>query len=173
MKVARPILLLALLLIGLPIFGAAVAGNRPVAQAVSLDAISEKADLNYAKEIQQDPDLQTRVWQEKFIQKSWEWHLLSTQIIFFVVLVVVGFGLVVSWLQFRSETSRKQKGDGEEGAAYDISASLQSVGIKSKTIGAVVLIFSGVFFFLYLSIVYPMTTLGTPDQSSVENRAEK
>ena len=80
--------------------------------------------------------------------------------IFVVVILVVAFGLTVSWLQFRNDLVAKPKENGDAvDNNYDINASLQSVSVKSKTIGAVVLIFSGIFFFLYLSIVYPMTSL--------------
>jgi hypothetical protein len=101
-------------------------------------------------------------WQNDFVRRSWEWHLTSTKIIFFIVLLVVSFGLVVSWMQFRIDVrapAKEADPKADEQPAYDFSASAQQVSIKSKTIGALILVFSGVFFFLYLSIVYPMSVV--------------
>jgi hypothetical protein len=124
--------------------------------------ISAETDREYYSELGKTPQGRYLRWQSDFEIRSWEWHLLSTKIIFFVVLVVVGFGIFVSWLQFKNDINpKKLNGDGGS-AEYDVSAGIQSVSIKSKTIGAVILVFSGVFFFLYLSIVYPMNNLVAP-----------
>lgn len=107
-------------------------------------------------------------WRIEFVKRSFEWHLLSTKIIFFFVIFVVVFGVFISWLQFRhdilpSNDDRKEGGDASP--SYDISASAQSISIKSKTIGALILVFSGVFFFLYISIVYPMNAVDNSEAS--------
>lgn len=126
--------------------------DPPAEQVDQAKAISEAAQTAMA-----GADSHAR-WQANFIERSFEWHLLSTKIIFWVVILVVVFGLVVSWLQFRHDTDRTAApSESKDNApAYDISASAQQFSVKSKTIGAVVLVFSGIFFFLYLSIVYPM-----------------
>ena len=97
------------------------------------------------------------MWVNDFSQRSWEWHLLTTKIIFFVVMFIVLFGIFVSWLQFRHDLSSvAAPSEGETNPAYDVSASLQSVSVKSKTIGAVVLLASTGFLLMYLIYVYPM-----------------
>lgn len=128
-------------------------------------AIAEEADKAYIEDMSESPSGRFLLWQADFERRSWEWHLLSTKIIFVVVLLVVFFGLWVAWLQFRTDiaSSLIKKRETSDDSGYDINASLQSVSVKSKTIGAVVLVFSGVFFFLYLSIVYPMSSLVAPD----------
>jgi hypothetical protein len=141
---------------------------------IDLTQIAAQADKKYSDEVANSPEGRFEAWQDDFEQRSWEWHLLTTKIIFAVVLLVVVFGLVVSWLQFRSDILPKTgdgKTDGPGDPAYDIKADFQSVSIKTKTIGAVVLIFSGVFFFLYLSIVYPMTGLVAKDWKAGTEKA--
>ncbi len=82
---------------------------------------------------------------------------MSTKIIFFIVMFIVLFGIFVSWLQFRHDlSSASLRTEGEGAAAYDVSASLQSVSVRSKTIGAVVLLASTGFLLMYLIFVYPM-----------------
>src|SRR5439155_3994261 len=50
-------------------------------------------------------DLDFRQWSISFNKNSFEWHFLSTRIIFFVVIAIVTSGLVLTWIQFlRDET---------------------------------------------------------------------
>ena len=183
---------IALLSIGLAVGTAgfdtkSLAGALTASQKFDLSRAAAGADKQFADQqpaVSEAPSAEQeaayRAWKGEFERRSWEWHLLSTKIIFFVVLIVVGFGLVVSWLQFRSDIRPKMSSTsagttedaGGAAATYDVSASLQSVSVKSKTIGAVVLIFSGVFFFLYLSIVYPMTSVAEGSSHSSEKAAQ-
>jgi hypothetical protein len=48
-------------------------------------------------------DLHERKWTEQFIQRSYEWHLFSTRLIFFLVIAIVIFGLYITYLQFNRD----------------------------------------------------------------------
>jgi hypothetical protein len=47
--------------------------------------------------------LEEKEWRKDFNKRSWEWHLLSTKIIFTMVVGTVLFGLFLSYLQFTRE----------------------------------------------------------------------
>jgi len=44
-------------------------------------------------------------WQRDYERRGWEWHLLSTQLLFGVVIVIVLFGLYITYVQFRRDYS--------------------------------------------------------------------
>lgn len=55
----------------------------------------------------QDIEQQARhlQWQRDYERRGWEWHLLSTQLLFGVVIVIVLFGLYITYEQFRRDYS--------------------------------------------------------------------
>lgn len=119
----------------------------------------EKENDSYKNDVIADASDKYIAWYSDYYKRSWEWHLLSTKVIFIVVLSIVFFGLYISWKQFNIDIRHKSDGEKDEaGPNYDISASKDSISIKSKTIGVVILAFSGIFFYLYISIVWPMTS---------------
>lgn len=68
------------------------------AAAASDKALDETARKLIIAEAQQNAAYQA--WRRQFVQDSWEWHLLSTQLLMYVVLVIVGFGLYLTYVQF-------------------------------------------------------------------------
>ncbi|NER80453.1 MAG: hypothetical protein F6K42_12925 [Leptolyngbya sp. SIO1D8] len=88
------------------------------------------------------------------------WHFMSSIIIFFVVLTIIGIGLYFSYLQFKlSVIQRKDK----------ISPSTLKIGrdgfeISSSIIGLLILIISLAFFYLYLENVYPIRVISPANQ---------
>jgi len=79
------------------------------------------------------------------------WQHLSTQIILFIVLVLVGMGLYFAWVQFHS-------GSDEQGV-NELSISMEGVKISSPVLGVIILTLSLGFFYLYLVYVYPISVL--------------
>ena len=137
----------------------AVARNGS-ADAALLGSLSQQAKAEFVAEQNQRVGPNSE-WQADFVKRSWEWHLLSTKIIFGVVIAIVAFGMFIAWLQFTREEKlygrRKRAGNEEEQeGTYDISASMRGFSVKSKTIGAIVLVFSASFFLMYLLEVYPI-----------------
>lgn len=122
-------------------------------------ALAEEARVKTAGERVSAPPSPRDAWLQDFERRSWEWHLFSTKLIFFLVVGIVAFGMFIAWLQFRHDTDLQRDRSKGDDADYDMSASLQSVSIKSKTIGAVILLASAGFFLMYLIHVYPMEPL--------------
>ena len=116
-------------------------------------------------------------WTQEFKQRSFEWHLLTTRIIFGMVVFIVGFGLYITYLQFKrdyTDSSYQQTtherveikpADGEAAPVAVVvpqkSVTTMKLGpggleLSSQIIGLAVLAFSLGFFYLYVKEIYPM-----------------
>jgi hypothetical protein len=132
-------------------------------------------------------------WSGDFYARSYEWHLLSTQIIFFLVVLIVMVGVGLSWAEFRRDAVRRGQAVPSGGAAtsdadapaadsgkvapgpklpadntHRLKLSLTELQFDSKVIGLVILAMSLGFFYLYLFYVYPMDD---PDRSRAATEA--
>jgi hypothetical protein len=120
-------------------------------------------------------------WKREHTKDVYGRHALFSTIIFVVVLVLVGSGLFLTWIQFSRDSSalhlalkqaRKvapgaagtEHGDKTLAALVEMARAEQSIeigkeGMKLKTrlVGLVTLIVSMGFFYLYLVHVYPIT----------------
>jgi hypothetical protein len=104
-------------------------------------------------------------WQRQFARDSWRWHLFSTRLLMFVVLVIVGFGLAITYLQFTRELPRA-RGRADSPGVSEVASSEAPQGtvkigpggleVTSQVIGLLVLALSLGFFYLYVTSVYPM-----------------
>jgi hypothetical protein len=118
-------------------------------------------------------DLYERKWTEQFIQRSYEWHLFSTRLIFFLVIAIVVFGLYITYLQFNRDyhdwtpahrpitlpAADKTTPDAEVLPSRPVSSIKVGAGgleLSSQVIGLIVLALSFGFFYLYVKEVYPM-----------------
>lgn len=146
---------------------------------VSLPGTLYETDLkDYAEHIR---------WQRDFARRSWDWHLFSTQLLMLVVLGIVAFGLLITYLQFTRDVSgparRKRSAepalatpgtvstpdvDAQDAAAdgttlVNTSSTLKittsGLELTSQIIGLMVLGFSLAFFYFYVQVVYPMQEL--------------
>jgi hypothetical protein len=84
-----------------------------------------------------------------------EWQLLSTKVIFVVVLLLVLAGIYFAAIQFHSGLRRR---DGAEPGQdeTEVSLSLSEVKVRSPVLGVIILTISLAFFYLYLVHVYPI-----------------
>ncbi|MDK8463468.1 hypothetical protein [Marinobacter sp. SS13-12] len=87
-------------------------------------------------------------------QGVFEWQLLSSRIIFVVVIALVGAGIYFSWLQFRADL-KKTGNEGDRGVST-LEASTSGIKVSSPVMGVVILVISLLFFYLYLQYVYPI-----------------
>jgi hypothetical protein len=83
------------------------------------------------------------------------WQHLSTQIILFVVLVLVGLGLYFAWVQFHADNTNKKIRQ----EISEVEISMSGIKISSPVLGVIILTLSLAFFYLYLVYVYPITIL--------------
>ena len=141
----------------------AVEAKTATQAALSPDLL--KSDLeDHAKHLQ---------WQRKFSRESWDWHLFSTKLLLYVVMSIVAFGLLITYLQFTrdgakalrsrskaiaqasdGQVAKDTAGAGETPSTVKLSAA--GIEITSQVIGLLVLAFSLGFFYLYVKVVYPM-----------------
>lgn len=101
-------------------------------------------------------------------QRVFEWQLLSSKVIFVVVIFLVLTGIYFSWLQFRADLARRDAGGGGDDASGDggaesststIEASAKGIKVSSPVLGVIILVISLMFFYLYLQYVYPIEEL--------------
>ena len=93
---------------------------------------------------------------------SFEWSLTASEIMFFMVLVMVLAGLVFAAIQFRSSAP----------TPTDLEISTTGLKVSSSVLGVVILAMSMAFFYVYTRYVYPIQevhhdtveTAGMPSQ---------
>jgi hypothetical protein len=102
-----------------------------------------------------------------------KWQLYSTKLIFFVVIFLVLAGLYFSGVQFhrslgrklmRGMTKKDEIADKEEAKIMamekaevtEVVASVQGIKVSSPVLGVIILVISLLFFYLYLTFVYPI-----------------
>lgn len=87
------------------------------------------------------------------------WQLLSSKLIFCIVLFLVFAGMYFAWLQFKNVMMKKTNanpGSPIESLATELTASLKEVKVSSPVLGVIILIISLLFFYLYLVYIYPI-----------------
>lgn len=99
-------------------------------------------------------------WQRQFAKDSWSWHLFSTKMLMFVVLSIVAFGLLITYIQFTRDGRSARRGKAASPLPAPVASTLKlsaaGVEITSQVIGLLVLGFSLAFFYLYVKVVYPI-----------------
>ena len=99
--------------------------------------------------------------------RAFTWQHNSGIIIFFLVILIVLFGIYLSYYQFRlgkkmilkqMEINEKLKTSDQhlEILTADLQINKDGVKISTAVIGLAILVISVVFFFLYLKYVYPL-----------------
>lgn len=83
--------------------------------------------------------------------RVFQWQLVSSVIIFFLVVALVVIGVYFAWLQFRYQIEK-----GFEAEATKLELSGASLKVSSSVLGVIILSLSLAFFYLYLRHVYPI-----------------
>lgn len=86
--------------------------------------------------------------------RVFEWQLLSSRLIFGLVILIVAVGLYFSWLQFIA--GLKEDADPEKTSTTLEASPTGGVKLSSPVLGVIILTLSLVFFYLYLVHVYPI-----------------
>lgn len=120
------------------------------------------------------------LWQRDFYKQTWEWHLFSTKVLMVVVLVILGFGLFVTYVQFKREyVDRATPTAGVAGepppsaASGSLKIGPSGLEITSQVIGLLVLAFSLGFFYLYVKEVYPMQEVALQQKAAQQSAVAK
>lgn len=131
-------------------------------------------------------------WQRKFSRDSWDWHLYSTKLLLYVVMSIVAFGLLITYLQFTRDGAKVLKTlkampsdpagadpSGKDtatlavaGAPSTLKLSAAGIEITSQVIGLLVLACSLGFFYLYVKVVYPMQEVELQKQAQSVTSAD-
>lgn len=89
-------------------------------------------------------------------ERVFAWQLLSSRIIFVLVIALVLTGIYFSWLQFRASL---KGGKGAELKETSFEASTTGLKISSPVLGVIILAMSLAFFYLYLVYIYPISEI--------------
>ena len=126
------------------------------------------------------------LWQRDYVQRAWNWHFWSTVLLFLIVVSIVAFGLVITYLQFHRDYGVRRKARVANSAspseevipallptASSLKISPAGMEITSQVIGLLVLGFSLAFFYFYVKDVYPIQeyNLGTRATRTVEPKS--
>jgi len=90
-------------------------------------------------------------------QRVFAWQLLSSRIIFVLVIFLVLVGVFFSWLQFRQALKGTPFGERPQDTTFE--ASTTGLKVSSPVLGVIILALSLAFFYLYLLYVYPISDL--------------
>lgn len=89
--------------------------------------------------------------------RVFEWQLLSSRIIFVLVILIVVVGLYFSWLQFMAGL---RENAGLEKMSTTVEATpAGGIKVSSPVLGVIILTLSLAFFYLYLLHVYPISEI--------------
>ncbi len=87
--------------------------------------------------------------------RVFEWQLLSSRMIFVLVVLIVVVGLYFSWLQFIA--GLRENANPEKMSTTVEASPTGGIKVSSPVLGVIILTLSLVFFYLYLVHVYPIT----------------
>ena len=85
-------------------------------------------------------------------QKVFRWQLLSSRIIFLVVVVLVFSGILFAAIQFYAGL----KSNNQRGEVTTLEAGSSGLKVSSPVLGIIILVISLAFFYLYLIHIYPI-----------------
>jgi hypothetical protein len=89
-------------------------------------------------------------------QSVFEWQLISSKIIFVVVLILVFAGIYFAAIQFHYGLRQPATAKKEETDVTEFVFSIKEFKVRSPVLGVIVLALSLGFFYLYLVYVYPI-----------------
>jgi hypothetical protein len=109
-------------------------------------------EANRANKQQAIAEFFTHVTESNQHQRNvFRWQLLSSRILFVIVLVLVAAGIYFAAVQFHNDLKK-----GKEGAASTIKFGQDGIEVSSSVLGVIILVISLLFFYLYLVFIYPI-----------------
>jgi hypothetical protein len=156
-----------LLAVGLQIvaFGQGIDWEKAKAEALA-DEEGSRADAASPNAAAASPQV-TAAYERYYISalaqrsSAFAWQAFASKVIFWMVIFLVVSGIAFSAAQFWVGIRR-----GSPETAQEIELSLNAVKIRSQFLGVITLALSLGFFYLYLSTVYPITSVRAPDATA-------
>ncbi len=103
-----------------------------------------------------------QVWSYRHRQDVFAWQLLSSKIIFVVVLILVFVGIFFSGVQFYKSLKwgpGEKEGASPAASITEFEATAKGIKVSSPVLGVIILVISLAFFYLYLVRVFPIEEL--------------
>lgn len=143
-----------------PVAGAATAETGADARSdtglmpelIDTDYLDEAGIAAMRQSLKAFYDYKTRGFEHR--SRVFEWQLLSSRMIFGLVIAIVAIGLYFSWLQFMAGL---REGSGADRTVTTFEASTTGgLKVSSPVLGIIILALSLAFLYLYLVHVYPI-----------------
>lgn len=128
----------------------------------NLEPSNETVAANKAHEIWRKSAYEQRT-------EAFRWQLISSKVVFWMVLFIVCIGLYFSWLQLKHSLELSEhpaQSTAEAPEIHELKLSLQGIEVKSSVVGLIILVISFGFFYLYLDRIYPITEVTSRTISS-------
>jgi hypothetical protein len=132
---------------GVPIFDQA---TQP--ELVDLGRLDEAGEASLKAALKAYYDQQKQGFDHR--SRVFEWQLLSSKLIFGLVVLIVAVGLFFSWLQFMA--GLREDADPQKMSTTLEASPTAGIKVSSPVLGVIILTLSLVFFYLYLVHVYPI-----------------
>lgn len=127
-------------------------GNLPELQSPFKINDKDLSEDNQANKQRAISEYFTHVTETNQHQRDvFQWQLLSSRILFVIVLVLVIAGIYFAAVQFRRDMR-----EGKEGATSTLKFEKDGIEVSSSVLGVIILVISLVFFYLYLVFIYPI-----------------
>lgn len=120
--------------------------------------------VNYSAETNKAHEMY-RAWVVRYHQRTFEWTMRSTKVIFWVSIIVAISGISFAFWQFVEAAHKETKA--LEADELELKTQLVSVAFKSRSVAALVMFMSIAYLLIYIYFVYPITYL---TQSPIDSR---
>jgi hypothetical protein len=135
--------------------------SNPSALATTPDSVDLQTQTKYEESLRARYDYEN--YSYAHAKRTFDWQDWSGRIIFWMVMALVGTGLVFSFIHFvaglRRPVATSDKKPETLDDAIEFEATLQGIKLKSSVLGLAILTMSMVFFYMYLKFVYPITNI--------------
>lgn len=142
-------------------------GGDPFPDLAATDLLDEQGKAAMRKALQGYYEYRSKGYEHR--ARVFEWQLLSSKIIFVIVITLVAIGIYFSWLQFRVgmvAQERRQSKEEKSGAEVEqetesdtrttVRFSGKGIEVSSPVLGVIILAISLAFLYLYLVYVFPI-----------------
>ncbi len=130
--------------------------DLPILPDVYQPAYAEDSIVNLRYQEAMRGYFQYRIFGYAHRQKVFKWQLLSSKIIFVIVITLVFAGIYFSYLQFRKALKEIPADKIGNSLGGEGSLSKEGIRISSPVLGVIILFISLMFFYFYLLHVYPI-----------------
>ncbi len=130
---------------------------------IDFQDIRNETNKEFNKNYQTKDIKEYEEWRLNFIKKSYEWQFYSSIGIYFLVVFILFTGLYFSYLQFKNSIIKQNINNNNKDSKNTkslpetkLKLSQTGVEVSSSLIGVIILVFSVIFFYMYIEKIYPL-----------------